>query len=158
MALSLSGDGTLSGVDIAASGLGKVLQVVRATDGTGRNTTSATFVDANISVTITPQKSDSAILLVHTGIYQVGTSGEYMETAITDSSNNTISGATAVQLGAASAGNNLTSQITSVAYATPATTSAVTYKLRFRRLVGSGTVSIRNDSNGGQLFAIEVAA
>ncbi|HEY7821527.1 MAG TPA: hypothetical protein VIG24_01775, partial [Acidimicrobiia bacterium] len=38
---------------------GKILQVVRATDGTNRTTTSTSFVDASISVTITPQKNDS---------------------------------------------------------------------------------------------------
>jgi hypothetical protein len=35
---------------------GKILQVVRATDSTNRSTTSTSFVDATLSVTISPTK------------------------------------------------------------------------------------------------------
>ena len=42
----------------------RILQVVRATDSTARSTTSTSFVDANISVTITPTSSSSDVLLI----------------------------------------------------------------------------------------------
>lgn len=145
----------------AAIAGGKILQVVRATDGTQRTTTSASFVDASLSVTITPQKSSSAILLVWTARLQTnaGANSAGGNMQIADSSDNPISGAEIGSVGAG--GNGLTtalidvSQI-SIGYATPATTSAVTYKARFRRSVG--TAVLENALQTGQMFALEISA
>jgi hypothetical protein len=54
---------------------------------------------------------------------------------ITDASDNAISGAqdAAIQIGGPSSSWTLDQQVTMIAYATPATENAVTYKLRFRR-------------------------
>jgi hypothetical protein len=133
---------------------GKVLQIVRATDATQRTTTSGTYVDANISVTITPQKSDSAILLLNFLRVQPQTNG-YMNLRIADASNNAIAGCEDSAVGDG-AGSNVAYAITLSAYATPATTSAVTYKLRF--LAGAGTATIFNQFQTGQMYAIEVSA
>jgi len=132
---------------------GKVLQVVRATDSTNRSTTSTSFVDASISVTITPQKSTSAILLIWS--YQVAPANTgTVFGAITNSSNNLISGAEEIEAGVSA--NFLRVNPIGIGYSTPATTSATTYKGRFR--VDTGTGSIFNTSNTGQLYAIEVSA
>lgn len=157
MALSLAGDGTLSGVDIAASGLGRVLQVVRATDSTNRTTTSTSYVDVTgMSVTITPTKSTSAVIIVANCMcIGPGTSSQILLLQITDSSNNPISGAEGSYVGLAG-GTSLSLKQTLMAYATPATTSAVTYKLRFS--VNGGTGSVNNTFSTGQMYAIEVAA
>jgi len=130
---------------------GKILQVVRATDGTARSTTSTTFVDASISVTITPQRNTSAILLVWTFIGNVNNNITLYQ--ITDNSNNPISGA---EQDRQFAPNNVITRLTMIAYATPATTSATTYKGRFR--VTAGTGNIENNNSTGQLYAIEVSA
>jgi hypothetical protein len=127
-----------------------VLQVVRATDVTQRLTTSTSFVDANISVTITPQKSTSAILIIHSAQTNMG-SGVRVETQITDSSNIAISGAENTD----SAGGR--ALFTALAWATPATTSATTYKARFRSSNG-GSALLENATNTGQMYAIEVSA
>jgi len=134
---------------------GKILQIVRATDSTSRATTSNTFVDASISVTITPQKSDSAILLIwSTAVNHQGTS-DYGLMQITDSSNNEISGSNTT------VGSNTSADfyvhVVTIGYATPATTSAVTYKGRFSRF-SSGTFSVNSGNRTGQLYAIEVSA
>ena len=142
-----SGVGTL----LTAEG-GKVLQVVRATDTTERVTTSTSFTDASISVTITPQKSTSVILLIW-AFYPV-TSSVYPEFQITDNSNNALSGAEAASIGD---GGGFQTALTLIAYATPATTSATTYKARFRAPSGQ-TVVIRNQLQTGQMYAIEVSA
>jgi hypothetical protein len=133
---------------------GKILQIVRATDSTSRTTTSTSFVDASISVTITPQKNTSAILLFWVGVLSTA-SNTYFRLQITDNSNNAISGAEDVFF-RASAGNVLEMGFTLIAYATPATTSATTYKGRF--LTAGGTATIFNAANTGQLYAIEVSA
>jgi hypothetical protein len=136
----------------------KILQIVRDTDTTDRTTTSTSFVDVTgMSVTITPQKSDSAILVcaIFDARGSTTTTGD-MHFQITDSSNNAISGAQDSRYGVTDA-RELRSPVFLLAYATPATTSATTYKLRFRCSIG--TVEIRNSTNStGQLYAIEVSA
>lgn len=146
-----------SGTTLAGSALtsGKILQVVRATDTTTRTTTSTSFVDANLSVTITPQKSDSAIILFHSGQARPATNS-YIGLQITDSSNNVISGSGDAFIGATNQNTMAVDGLTVIGYATPATTSAVTYKLRFR--ANAGTAALQNANMVGQLFAIEVAA
>jgi hypothetical protein len=135
---------------------GKVLQIVRATDSTDRSTTSGTFVDANISVTITPQKSTSAVLLIWS-FYANPANNSYLVAQITDNSNSAISGAQLMITGDASS-TNLQDYVTGIGYATPATTSAVTFKGRFRASPSAVTVSLVNSGNTGQLYAIEVSA
>ena len=143
---------------------GKILQVVRATDGTDRSTSSASYVDVTgMSVTITPQRSNSAIIVVATfdllGLANAGTN-IVAGAQITDSSNNAINGANdcRLQINASASVTALAAAQNLWAYVLPATTSPVTYKLRFR--ISSGTtVSIGNSSNQrGQMFAIEVSA
>ena len=151
---------------LPSTGFGKVLQVVRATDGTNRTTSSSTSVDVTgMSVTITPQKSTSTLIIMAFGsayCTSASTNNLAANFRITDSSNNPISGCEANDFGV----QNLTrsgtgyvyQHVTCVAYATPATTSAVTYKLQFKVYSTSATISIQNGSNTGQMYAIEVAA
>ena len=142
----------------AAGGLwlggGKILQVVRATDGTARSTTSTTFVDiTGMTVTITPTKSTSAIVILYSSFVQAA-SAQQLVIQITDASNNAISGGEGAYIY-----NNvgsLQSQLTMLAYDTPATTSATTYKARFK--ITGGTAQISNDLITGQMYAIEVSA
>jgi hypothetical protein len=145
-------------------GGGKVLQVVRATDVTDRSTTSTSFVDVTgMSVTITPQKSTSAIIVMGTGMISklITTDNLISEFLLSDSSNNTISGAQLTFFGTVNVTGTGTrefySPIIIIGYATPATTSAVTYKMRFKTS-SAGTVSLLNSTQTGQMFAIEVSA
>jgi hypothetical protein len=138
---------------------GKILQIVRATDVTQRSTTNGSFVDASISVTITPQKNDSAIIVLWTCRAQVGAGSTATRASfqITDASNNALSGSESTLLG-----NNSTTisdffHLALIGYSTPATTSATTYKGRFSTESTNG-VAIQNQASTGQLFAIEVSA
>jgi hypothetical protein len=134
---------------------GKILQIVRATDSTTRTTTSTSYVDANISVTITPQKSDSAILLMWSVDALPDVSNNSMFLQITDNSNNPISGAEEQKFGDSGSGRIRAAQ-TLIGYATPATTSATTYKGRFKS--DGSSSQIVNGAKTGQLYAIEVSA
>jgi len=144
---------------------GKILQIVRATDSTNRTTTSTSYVDANISVTITPQKSDSAVLLIATGGYVVfwqSATFQFAQLQITDSSNNAISGTQSINYGleniTGSSFRNIYGGYNIMAYATPATTSAVTYKLRFKIQGSDVNIQLANAAATGQMYAIEVSA
>jgi hypothetical protein len=144
---------------------GKILQVVRATDTTNRSTTSTSYVDVTgMSVTITPQKSTSALLLIgscRVRSERASGAGTNTELQITDASNNAISGAQATNVEAS--GGGWTSAFISanqilIAYDTPGTTSAVTYKIRFLAGGAGQTANVLNASSTGQLYAIEVSA
>ena len=156
MALGLSGNGLITGFDPTASGFGKVLQVVRATDTTTRSTTSTSYVDASISVTITSQRSTSAILLIWS-LQGEAPVGQAIFLQITDNSNNAISGAEGLLISNLTTSFPLQMPATIIAYATPATTSPVTFKGRFKSQAGN-TAQIRNFDTTGQLYAIEVSA
>jgi uncharacterized Zn-binding protein involved in type VI secretion len=140
--------------NVGAQAGGKILQVVRATDTTLRSTTSTSYVDANISVTITPTSATSNILLIWS-LYASASSnrGVYI---LTDSSNVAIEGAEATNVGYLGA-NAIYNAVTLVGYDSPATTSATTYKGRFSSPSGV-TVYCMNASTTGQLFALEISA
>ena len=146
---------------------GKILQIVRATDTTLRNTNSTSVVDiTGLSVTITPQKSDSAVLLLLAArVYMDNATNDNLRASLrfTDSSNNAIAGAQDTTIGS----NNITGtgtrsfhipSVILMAYATPATTSAVTYKVRASVSSGNCVINFDNANQTAQLFAIEVSA
>jgi hypothetical protein len=135
---------------------GKILQIVRATDGTLRTTTSTSSVDASISVTITPQRTDSAILLLWLAVAR-NASGQFINLRLTDNANNTVSGAEAGAFGSETASTNPAVSLIVIGYVTPATTSPTTYKGRFSSSAG-GTASLLNTVTTGQLYAFEVSA
>jgi hypothetical protein len=137
---------------------GKILQVVRATDTTLQTTTSTSFVDAGISVTITPTSSTSSILLiwsVHLDLHS-GTNN-YGAFIITDDLNTSIDGTGDVSHGIVSA-DRLLSKSNFIAWDSPATTSSKTYKGRMKAAGSSSNVRLQNSTATGQLFAIEVGA
>lgn len=150
MPLNLSGD---------IAGLGKIVQIVRATDSTQRTTTSTTFGDVTgMSVTITPSKSTSAILLVcSVSLSPQAGSNNWMAIRLTDASNNPISGAEDIDFGIFNSSSNFHGGLTVLAYSTPATTTATTYKMQAKVNASGVTGYIKNDINTGQLYAIEVA-
>jgi hypothetical protein len=147
-----------SKLDVAG---GKILQIVRATDTLSRNTTSATFVDlTGMSVTITPQKSDSAILIL-LSVRSTQTRGAAGDCTgflqITDNSNNPISGGEELIIGSNTTIRNRGAGFI-LARATPATTSAVTFKARFRSESAATTHGVDGNVQTSQIYAIEVSA
>ena len=132
----------------------KILQVVRATDSTNRSTSSQSFVDANLSITITPTKVTSNVIVI-TSVFVSPTGNSTTELQITDSSNVAISGAERAIIG-----NDtliLKNMGTVIGFVSPATLSATTYKLRFKMSSGTG-IRLENAINTAQIYAIEVSA
>jgi hypothetical protein len=135
---------------------GKILQIVRATNTADFSTTSTSPVDVTgMSVTISPQKPDSAVIIIVS--CRVGVSGnDYVRFRVTDASNNVVGGQGIVidmpNLSGSRGNMNI------FAYATPATTNATTYKLRVQVDNSASSALIENAQNTGQLYAIEVSA
>jgi hypothetical protein len=135
---------------------GKILQVVRATDSTDRSTTSTSFIDANLSVTITPTSATSTILLLWTAYLSNSGGAGYGYVTITDSSNVSIESAEGTPVGVSAAANF--QALAFFGYDSPATISATTYKARFRSAAANNTFGIGNSIRTGQMIAMEVGA
>jgi hypothetical protein len=136
---------------------GKILQVVRATDSSFRSTSSTSYVDASISVTITPTSASSDVMLIWSANKNNNSgSAELGFFQITDSSNVAISGAEEHLVGTGGIDNTFAT-FTIIGYDSPATTSATTYKGRFKAYTG-GTLTQINNNAVGQLFALEISA
>jgi len=177
MSLQLSGNGVVTGLDsVGSSDLGsvlgskldlaggKILQIVRATDSTRRTTTSTSYVDVTgMSVTITPQKNTSAIIIIASFIAnfdRVTTTNFNANFQLTDSSNNGISGAQGHNIGIGRTSTNIQLLVGQnlIGYDTPATINATTYKMRFKVDGASTDIALNNDNSTGQMYAIEVSA
>ena len=141
-------------------GGGKVLQVVRATDTTQRTTTSTSYVDVTgMSISITPQKADSNLLIIMTGYVYAsnGTGDARVRFRISDSSNTALSGAESSGFGlSVSPGGFPEAPINVWGWVAAASTAARTYKLRFN--VPGGTGYLGGNHNTSQMFAIEIGA
>ena len=151
----ISDAGVLKRLDASLIGGGKVLQVVTATDGTTRSTTSTSFVTGSntLSVSITPSSASNKVFLVATSTAQgaSGVAGSYY-TIFRDATN----------LSDNDGFNRINSGIEgtmSISYLdSPNTTSATTYQVYFRLSGGSGTCSLNKESVLGSITAFEIGA
>jgi hypothetical protein len=130
---------------------GVVLQVVNATYATQVTSTSSTLADTGLTATITPKFTTSKILvIVSQGMLASTGSGDVtINRAGTD--------VITFGYGTGLNGSGSTSAFyQSLQYLdSPATTSATTYKTRFNRRSGAGTIYAQlNDSNGTQQSVI----
>lgn len=172
--LNVNNINEVGGVDaVIASGVldsgslpaGSILQVVRATSTANVSTTSTSLTDiTDMSVTITPKSSSSTVYVFVTAMMNIVNSGstnqQFIETAITDSSNVALTGGEGMNFGTQNLSDTSTVRWftqTFLASVLPATTASQTYKLRYRTGNASATVSFRGDSTTGQMIAMEVA-
>jgi len=127
-----------------------VIQVVQATYATQVSSTSSTYADTGLTATITPQSTNSKILVMvsQATLCSTGSGNLTVNRAGTDVA--TFGYGT----GLGGGGNTCASQ--SITYLdSPSTTSALTYKTRFNRLSGVGTVYMQYaDGNGTQQSVI----
>ena len=137
----------------AATKTGSVLQIVAATTSTRADATSSTYIDSNLTATITPSSTSSKIFITTN-------QGIYVDTAASEPGIRLVRGSTTLQTqvspvyGSAStvAGSAVFSYLDS-----PATTSAVTYKTQIARVSGSGTFYAQINSNPGNITLMEIA-
>jgi len=157
MAIIKPNNNTISAITAlpAAISTGKVLQVVTATDGTQRNTTSTSFVTASntLSVDITPSSSSNKIFVICTCTF--GSNGNNIAglgTIYRDSTNlGDAEGIGAVY----SDSGRAYAPITMSVLDSPNTTSAITYQVYWRT---NGGAVVFNDTEGeAQLTAFEVS-
>ena len=152
--LGQSGE-TITSSATRGSGMGKVLQLVSATDSSERTTTSTSFVTGSntLSVNITPASTSNKVFVCVSLGSGNNTSGAHTYTTIyRDSSNlgssqgflTNYQGGTGEHYGGASM------SITD----SPSTTSQVTYQVYFK--VSGGTGKINSSAGTGTITAMEI--
>ena len=145
-------DGAITSAKLASGVGGKILQVVSATDGAARSTTSTSFVTASntLSVSITPSSASNKIFVLLTTNFLVSTSDSFI-TIFRDSTN---LGTATHGMGLSNGGIWIPASLSILD--SPATTSSVTYQVYLKAASGS-TVYI-NDTGKGSITAFEVGA
>lgn len=133
----------------------RILQVFSTQTTTAVTSTSPTFSDTGLSITITPQSTTSKILLV-------SSVGLYTDATLTGGSLRYLRNSLDVLTASVSLGyNSGTGAVTnhSLIYMdSPASVSAQTYKVQVNRNVGSGNVIAQVNSNPSVFYAFEVSA
>jgi hypothetical protein len=145
-----------------AGGGGKVLQVVEGVLSGNAGTTSATYADTGLTVTITPSSATSKILVFAT-CSNVGKTA-----ANTYGGFRLMRGATqiAYQDYIANTGTALALQVGTLSLVkldSPSTTSATTYKVQFNNGAAAGTILINEYASGANdktstIIAMEIGA
>ena len=140
---------------------GSVLQVVTGTTSSRLASTSTSYADTGLSVSITPSSSSNKILLIgthadcfKTGVNNTATSIHLRlvrgSTEILDIADRGLLTGTAIELLGQISFNHLDS---------PSTTSATTYKTEFHNHVAASLVSVQQQGAGvSTLIAMEIVA
>ncbi len=131
-----------------AGGGGKVLQVVNMVYGTQTGTSSSTYADTGLTLSITPSLTTSKVLILisQNGIWKTNSSsGNGLKfRVVKDSTELYKIGTNTAFTGTVT--DNYIGGISFTYLDSPATTSSVTYKLQFGLESGTGTVGYINDA------------
>jgi hypothetical protein len=157
-------DGTIVNADINASaaiagtkltGVGKVLQVVTATDSTQRSSSSTSFVTISntLSVSITPSSASNKIFIICNCTFGNSSQGQAAKATIFRDATNL--GATNGMMDSFSDSGTIREQGSMSILDSPNTTSSVTYQAYFS--VSGGSVDINWNDTKGSITAFEIA-
>jgi hypothetical protein len=135
------------------------LQVIEGTTTTLTTSTSDTFIDTNLTATITPSSATSKILVIATQ------SGVRKDTGNADSSVEIklLRGATEIaiskNIGFTETNiRNCVGSTSLVKLDAPSTTSATTYKTQFRNGINANGVRVQTDSSTSTIILMEIGA
>ena len=152
MALILSGD---TGVPASGMPTGSVIQTVTGTSSTTPSTTGGTYVASGITASITPQFSNSKILVVSSWWQSV--SGNGVTIACTLYRNSTDLGNPSFGFTAQYMPSTSGETTASLNYLdSPATTSATTYTIYFKRIDNAGTVYCGSTGRTSTITLLEI--
>ena len=128
-----------TGVPAAALPAGSVLQVVQGTFSTFITTSSGTAADTGLTATITPRSASNNILVIVNGSGYSSALNTYTQMLLVRTATTLINFNTVF---AYSASNGVNASMNTAYLDSPATTSATTYKVQWRRDAGAGTISL----------------
>jgi hypothetical protein len=159
----------MSLIKIGSNGLdtgvgGKVLQVVHGIYGSATNTTSSSYVDTNLSASITPSSTSNKIFIVASlsiGMYPSGVASYPKFIAVRNSTLLTETEKLIMNRDDASRPNYQYGSVVNLNYLdSPSLTSSITYKIQFRNDVSSGGTLYVNPAGGdyANLTLMEISA
>jgi len=152
MALILSGD---TGVPASGMPTGSVIQTVTATYSTNVPCTGTTLVDSLLTATITPQFSNSKILVVFTqsGINTGSTATTGVKIVLLRNGTSVYTGA--IYQGYISSAIYSNTSFSGQYLDSPATTSALTYKTQFASS-NAGSISVQSNGETSTIILQEI--
>ena len=161
MAIIKPNNNTISAITAlpAAITTGKVLQVVTATDGTNRSTTSQTFGlnSSTLTLDITPSATSSKILITGSVMLYIASSAARL--TIFRDSTNLASAISSEDSFITTDGDGKYLAVSGLHFLdSPNTTSSTNYQVRFRNNQGSTTTTLPFTSAMGVLTATEIGA
>jgi len=145
---------------VPTGGAGGVIQMKYTTGVDAKTTTSTSWVDMGIDVTITPTRSDSKFFICWSSPSQqpnTQTGSSYTTVYRDDSTNLGHASYGLAMVGNYSAAETITAQGTFHVFDAPNTTSAVTYTIYGRSHSGSGTAYISHNDARWTLTVMEVS-
>ena len=146
-------DGLVSGTGRG----GGVIQVVYGFATTQVSHTSTSFIDIGLSATITPTRSDSKIIVQgNIGGIETSSDNNYGEGHLLRDSTVIIA---AIDLGIGFSGDSTRSGLSSSFFILdePASTSAIVYKVQFRNVAATGTITTQTNSSRSSILLMEVS-
>tara|TARA_Y100001937_G_scaffold14102_1_gene18847 strand:- start:1135 stop:1671 length:537 start_codon:yes stop_codon:yes gene_type:complete len=156
--LGQSGE-TITSSATMGSGMGKILQVVSATDSTERSTTSSSYVTGSntLSVSITPASTSNKVLLIaNLGSLYFNTSNQTINTTIyRDSTNLGTADGLSEQRSTSNVGYDWSQDVSLSFLDSPSSTSALTYQVYFK--TSASTANLNKGSATASIVAMEVA-
>ena len=127
---------------------GHVIQVVQDTDSTSQDTTSSTYADTNLSLSITPSSTSNKILIYFNiaAVYIANGTTTALSVRLTR-------GGTSVYVADVGGGYNLGTNGNGITTAgcfldSPSSTSSQTYVVQIANTYGAGTATINETFNG----------
>jgi len=159
VAITDSGGLTLAGTAVNAGALGKVLQVVHSSTTTNYTVSSSDADVTNHTLSITPTSATSTIMLFTRTHYYYSASDSgwsiTLRRTVGATDTNVHSDSTAYAYYGETGATNRRGEISLNYKDSPATTSAITYKVRARK--NSGTITL-NENSIGSITAFEIGA
>jgi hypothetical protein len=149
-----------------ADSTGKVLRILHTTDSTSRSTTSTTFQNGQLTITLTPLSATSKFIVsVNTSVdnSRGGTGDSQSGYAIFRDSTNLKETVYGHLASTTATGDRRTyGPITMTVLDAPATTGSITYQWRFRSSIDTSTTaftqSTRSTARLGEMIVMEVEA
>ena len=157
MSIVLNGTGSItgltSGAGIAAAALsgqvpdtnapsGSVIQVVSTSTFISFSTSSTSYVDTGLSVTITPSAASSRIMLIYSGAWNIRAANTAIELAFVRDSTNL--GKQSALYSATHSGY-FTTPVACSHLDSPSSTSSIVYKIYAKEAGVAGTVGLADD-------------
>ncbi len=157
-ALVTNGSGVLSFAAVGASA-GQVIQVVSSDENTAFSTSSTTFVNSNIEVSITPSSASNKIFIIATVNGSTANSSSAWVGTIFRNSTNLASGSGVLQESFSHLHVNTAGDLqigTSLSFLdSPSTTSSTTYSIRIASPTGN-SISVNGNSQHSTITVFEI--